>query len=141
MTENAANITSLQNFDNKVLAYALYSSFCQSQISRLTIHTNQPKLALFRIEQILVPFIPMQEQSRIFEEIERHFSIADQIEKTIRQGLEQAERLRQSILKKAFSGKLVSQDPNDEPAQKLLERIKQEKERLEQEKKNRASKL
>ncbi len=61
------------------------------------------------------------------EEIERHFSIADRIEATIEQSLKQAERLRQSILKRAFEGKLVPQDPSDEPAEILLERIKAEK--------------
>lgn len=51
-------------------------------------------------------------------------------EQTIKQGLKQSNRLRQSILKKAFEGKLVPQDPEDEPAEKLLERIKAEKVKL-----------
>lgn len=67
------------------------------------------------------------EQEKIVQEIERHFSIADQIEQTMEQSLKQSGRLRQSILKKAFEGKLVPQDPEDEPAEKLLERIKAEK--------------
>lgn len=51
----------------------------------------------------------------------------EQIERIVDQSLKQAERLRQSILKRAFEGKLVPQDPNDEPAEKLLERIKIDK--------------
>lgn len=74
-----------------------------------------------------VPFTSYLEQNHIVEEIERRFSIADEIEKIIEQGLKQAERLRQSILKRAFEGKLVPQNPNDEPAEKLLERIKVER--------------
>ncbi|MDI6864978.1 MULTISPECIES: hypothetical protein [Thermodesulfovibrio] len=53
--------------------------------------------------------------------------MVEQIEGIVDQSLKQAERLRQSILKKAFEGKLVPQDPNDEPAEKLLERIKIDK--------------
>ena len=49
------------------------------------------------------------------------------VEKTVGQSLAQAERLRQSILKKAFEGRLVAQDASDEPAGVLLERIKAEK--------------
>ena len=49
------------------------------------------------------------------------------MEQTIEESLEQAKALRQSILKKTFEGKLVPQDPNDEPVEKLLERIRVEK--------------
>lgn len=67
------------------------------------------------------------EQQQIAQEIEFRFSICDCLEDTIIENLQKAEALRQSILKQAFEGKLVPQDPNDEPAEKLLERIKQEK--------------
>ena len=58
----------------------------------------------------------------------RSFSIADFIEQTINTTIAEPNRLRQSILKRAFEGKLVPQDPNDEPAEKLLERIRAERE-------------
>lgn len=79
------------------------------------------------LRQIPFPISSVPEQHKIVEEIERHFSVADQIEKTVDHGLKQAERLRQSILKRAFEGKLVPQDLNDEPAEKLLERIKEDR--------------
>ena len=65
-------------------------------------------------------------QQRIVAEIEKHFAVADVLEKAVNEGLEKADKLKQSILKKAFEGKLAPQNPNDEPASVLLERIKKE---------------
>ena len=60
--------------------------------------------------------------------LETRLSEADQLDQTLTTSLQQAEALRQSILKKAFSGQLVAQDTNDEPAAALLARIKAERE-------------
>jgi len=66
-------------------------------------------------------------QQAIVAEIESRLSVCDKIEESIEQSLKQAEVLRQSILKKAFEGKLAPQDPNDEPASMLLDRIRRER--------------
>jgi type I restriction enzyme S subunit len=89
--------------------------------------TNLASINLTKLSRFPVPIIPCLEQKAFIAEIERHFSIADEVEHTIEKCLKEADRLRQSILKRAFEGKLVPQDPNDEPAEKLLERIKTEK--------------
>jgi len=68
------------------------------------------------------------------------FTLAQEVEKIAEQTLKQSERLRQSILKTAFEGKLVPQDPTDEPAEKLLERIKTEKAKKESETKGKRKK-
>ena len=80
------------------------------------------------LEKALIPLPPLPEQQAIVSEVESRLSVADEVEKTVTAEMKRAEQLRQSILKKAFSGKLVPQDPNDEPASALLERIKAQKE-------------
>lgn len=77
------------------------------------------------LENFIIP-IPAKfdEQKKIVLEVESRISVCDKIEETIESSLQQAEALRLSIVKKAFEGKLVPQDPNDEPAEKLLERIR-----------------
>ena len=79
------------------------------------------------LEKAKIPVPPLTEQEQIVSELERHLSVADEIEATLDAELKRAERLRQSILKQAFSGKLVPQDPNDEPASVLLEKVQAEK--------------
>ena len=81
-----------------------------------------------RAESWVIAVPPLAEQRRIVAEVERRLSVIQQAEATIATSLVRAERLRQSILKQAFSGQLVPQDPNDEPASVLLERIKGEHE-------------
>jgi len=67
---------------------------------------------------------PLAEQRRIVAEVERRLSVVQKAEAVLAANLARAERLRQSILKQAFEGRLVPQDPNDEPANVLLEKIR-----------------
>ena len=88
---------------------------------------NQPALNKSRVQEILFPLAPLAEQHRIVSELERRLSVIDELESVVSANLKRAERLRQSILKRAFEGKLVPQDPKDEPASVLLERIRAER--------------
>lgn len=79
------------------------------------------------IHRIAVPLPSAAEMGSIVKEIERRLSVVDKLEATVEENLKQAGGLRQSILKRAFSGGLVPQDPDDEPAGMLLERIGEER--------------
>jgi type I restriction enzyme S subunit len=81
-------------------------------------------LGAAKFSVIPFPLAPLDEQRVIVEEVERRLSIVEENEAQIEASLKRAARLRQSILKRAFEGRLVPQDPRDEPADKLLERIR-----------------
>jgi restriction endonuclease S subunit len=106
LTENAARITDLHIIQNKYLAFFFASPLGREQISDSTISTNQPKLALFRIEKIHLPLPPLNEQKRIMEDVELRFSLVNKIESVVTTTLARATSLRQAILKQAFEGKL-----------------------------------
>lgn len=103
------------------------SPFVLSQVSELCKGSTRDFLNQTILSSIIFPLPPLGEQKRIIAEVERRFSVADKIKINIDQNYKRAERLRQSILKRAFEGKLVPQDSTDEPASVLLERIIAEK--------------
>lgn len=83
----------------------------------------QPNLNVGIIRSIVLPLPPLAEQHRIVAEVERRLTILDSLAATVERRLESCKHLRQSILKRAFEGKLIPQDPNDEPASALLARL------------------
>jgi type I restriction enzyme S subunit len=84
---------------------------------------NQASINQTDVEEVAVPLPPLAEQGRIAAEVERRLSLIDALDAAASANLKRAETLRQAILKRAFEGKLVPQDPADEPATALLERI------------------
>jgi type I restriction enzyme, S subunit len=81
-------------------------------------------LSVTKVCRLPVPIPPLAEQAQIVAEVDRRLSVADAAETQVEHALQRAARLRQAILKRAFEGKLVPQDPTDEPAAALRERIK-----------------
>ena len=86
-------------------------------------------LSAFKFAQIALPLCSLAEQQEIVRLLEERFAAIEWQEREIDSALKQAETLRQAILKKAFVGQLVPQDPHDEPASVLLDRIRAEREK------------
>lgn len=127
------NITKVM--DEKFTLYFSLSPVIKREINRYVVETTQANIGITSIESFVYPLCSKQEQHQIVREIESRLSVCDKIEESIKDSLEKAEALRQSILKKAFEGKLLSsseiakckQAKDYEPASVLLEKIKKEK--------------
>lgn len=98
------------------------ASIEQSASSTSGLHT----LSLSKVGRLVVPVAPLAEQLRVSSEVERLTSLSLVAEREVAGNISRITRLRQSILKWAFEGRLVDQDPSDEPAAVLLERIRAE---------------
>ena len=101
---------------------------------------NQKFLSLTKINKLPFPLPPLEEQSRIAAKIAQLFALLRKVESSTQQYAKLQTLLKSKVLDLAMRGKLVEQDPNDEPASVLLEKIKAEKEQLIKEKKVKRSK-
>jgi len=127
------NITSLMS--SKYALYYSLSPVIKKEIKRYTVETTQANIGIASIENFVFPLCSTQEQTQIVQEIERRLSVCDKMEQSLKESIEKAEALRQSILKKAFEGRLLSvaeiaqckKAADYEPASELLKKIKAEK--------------
>ena len=86
-----------------------------------------------QLDEFVFPLPPLEEQYSIVESVDDLLSVIGHLEVNIESKMKSVQGLRQSILKQAFTGKLVPQSPNDEPASELLKRIAVEREARAQE--------
>lgn len=116
--------------------YSFYFNTYRERIVKATA-TGTSKLAINRksFSNYQIYLVDIERQNQLLHKLDKMKSISDGLLQTIQQQQKYAEMLRQSILQQAVEGKLCEQDPKDEPASVLLEKIKAEKERLIAEKK------
>lgn len=124
------NITKLM--DEKFILFYSISPVVKKEIKKYTVETTQANIGIASIEMFVFPLCSIQEQHQIVQHIESRLSVCDKLEETIAENLQKSEALRQSILKKAFAGELLTKaeieackkEKDWESAGDLLQRIK-----------------
>jgi type I restriction enzyme S subunit len=118
-------IVALLGVDYPLKLYLYYYFKSQTKkLRNINQGAAQPNLNTSIIKSICVPFPSLSEQEEIVTKIQNAFAIIESVEDNLTKTIRYSERLRAVILKKAFEGTLVAQNPQDEPAENLLERIK-----------------
>ncbi len=112
---------------SEYLAAAINSPMGASQIKPMTQGVAQKKISLGRFSTFAVPLPPLEEQRAILDQLDTALAACDAQQAAIAHGLKQAAAQRRNLLKTAFAGQLVPQDPGDEPASALLARIRASK--------------
>ncbi|MFA4730436.1 restriction endonuclease subunit S [Vibrio vulnificus] len=112
---------------NKGITSALFVKYLidvnKNRLEQFAPATAQKNINLKVLKSLSLPYPNLDEQNEIVRLVEQYFTFADTIEAQVKKAQARVDNLTQSILAKAFRGELVPQDPNDEPADKLLERI------------------
>ena len=104
------------------------NSAAQRHVESGKVGIAQPHFNTASVASLSVPLPPVAEQAEIVSGVERRLAAADRLAATLRQQLIRAVATRESLLRESFSGRLIPQDPNDEPASFLLERIRARRE-------------
>ena len=130
-------ITPLQHVYYKYILACINSRIVQQSLWKKASKTTLPIVNRTKLSSIVIPLPPLEEQKRIVAKIEKLMPLVDKYAEAYNRlkkiDDEFDDRLKQSILQYSMEGKLVKQNPDDEPASVLLEKIKTEKEKLIQE--------
>jgi type I restriction enzyme, S subunit len=110
----------------KYLTIILNSEKILNIVRTKIIGNAAPRINVKEIRLYQIPVPSLSEQKEIVSQVESLFTLADKLEEKIEAAKKRVDKLTQSILAKAFKGELVPQDPNDEPAEKLLEKIQKQ---------------
>ena len=119
-----------QNLHSEFIYHLMLSKYVINGLNFFMKGDNSPSINASDIENFLYPIPPINEQQRITQTIKELLSIVETLENNKVDLSELIAQTKSKVLDLAIKGKLVPQDPNDEPADKLLERIREEKEKL-----------
>ena len=122
-TEHAVTVDTFANISTVWSYYILQ----QLNLNQYATATAQPGLSVAKINNVYIPLPPLSEQNRIVERIEQAFALIDSIDLDKADLSKAIKQTKAKVLDLAIRGKLVAQEPNDEPASVLLERIKAQK--------------
>lgn len=125
--------------DTNFAAFFLQSPEVFNQVEDLVHGVGRPRINTTQLKELHFPICSPAEQAEIVQVLDARLDAAARLEAEIDDALTRADALRQSILKKAFSGHLVPQDPDDEPASTLLTRIKADRAKSPKPKKRRTA--
>jgi type I restriction enzyme S subunit len=124
LNQRLARIDTVSGIDRRFALFLLKGSRFRRFVDGLNTGSLIQHMFTSQLDEFVFPLPPAAEQVEIVAEVDRRLSVADAAEMQVEHALQRAARLRQAILKRAFEGKLVEQDPTDEPAAALLARIK-----------------
>lgn len=124
LNQRLARIDTVSGIDRRFALFLLKGSRFRRFVDGLNTGSLIQHMFTSQLDEFVFPLPPLAEQAAIAAEVDRRLSVADAAEKEVEHALQRAARLRQAILKRAFEGKLVPQDPTDEPAVAFLQRIK-----------------
>jgi type I restriction enzyme S subunit len=127
VSRDVARISPGPRLDANYLAYYLGSHLAYRFFAGKARGVAVRGVNIGDLKAMPIPLPPLSDQRRIVAEVERRLSLVDALVAAVAAALERSAALRRSILERAFSGKLVPQDPSDEPASVLLERIRAER--------------
>jgi type I restriction enzyme, S subunit len=125
---NLGLIPPSQFISSKFLIYWLKSPYVREYLLSVTTGANQPLLNLADVRSLPIPVPPINEQNVLVERLETQLATLNRVDQALSWCTKYLNTLNQSVLSKAFRGELVDQDPNDEPASVLLDRIRAERE-------------
>ena len=130
ISSDCVRLQTSNNVDRKFIMYMLNSRIINEQVVKSVHGIGRSRTSLTKLKSLIIPIPPLNEQKLIVKNITYLFSLINNLQDNKQELVNLSALIKSKILDLAIRGQLVPQDPNDEPASVLLERIRAEKEEL-----------